>query len=346
MADNDDAAAPLLDERAARWAARVTSPVRRTSSAEAAALLDAVRTDLPAADRAARDWSGLGAELTPTRGRVVSRTGWVDANLVALRGAFQPLARKLSRRPPLAAQALGAQLGALLGLLSTKVLGQYVLPLSAARPGQLVLIGPNLLELDDRFGPLAPDVRRSVLVHEVVHRLQFEAVDWLGDHLRGLLRRYLEAARVDTSAVAELVSNLPDTVRKVRDSGSLMPLVEAVLTDEQVATVSEAQGLMSLLEGHGNAAMFRATEGLVGDPDRVRDALEQRRTDVTTRVLAAVAGLELKRRQYAEGETFVAAVVDAAGTAALNRAFAVADNLPSQEEIGAPQTWMERVAAA
>lgn len=346
VTDRDGATPALLDERAARWAARLASPVRRSSPGEAAALQRDIRAELPAADRAARAWSGLGSDLPPTPLRVVSRTGWVEANLVALRGAFEPLAGKLTRRPPLAAQALGAQLGALLGLLSTKVLGQYVLPLGADRPGQLVLVGPNLLELDDRFGALADDVRRCVLVHEVVHRLQFEAVGWLADHLRGILRRYLEAARVDASAVAELVSNMPEAVRRVRDTGSLMPLLETVLTEEQLAAVEEAQGLMSLLEGHGNAAMFRATGDLVRDPERVRAALEERRTDVTTRVLAAVAGLELKRRQYAEGEAFVAAVVDDAGIPALNRAFAAAENLPSHQEISQPHEWMARVAAA
>ena len=62
---------------------------------------------------------------------------------------------------------------------------------------------------------------------------------------------------------------------------------------------------MSLLEGHGNAAMYGATSGLIADPDGVRDHLGQRRGDVTSKVLNAVGGMEIKRRQYVEGEAFV-----------------------------------------
>lgn len=319
--------------------------MRRAAPRDAAALRDGVRADLPDVDAAARSWTGLGADLPATRLRVVSRTGWVDANLAALRGAFDPLAEKLTSRPPLAAKALGVQIGALLGLLSTKVLGQYVLPLGRPAPGELLVVGPNLLDLDERFGRLAGDVRRSVLLHEVVHRLQFEAVPWLGDHLRGLLARYLRAARVDTSALLELAGDLPGLIRRVRETGSLLPVVERVLTSDQVEAIREAQGLMSLLEGHGNAAMYRGSAGLVEDPRSIRRALEERRGDVTTRLLSAVAGLDLKRRQYREGEAFVAAVVEEVGTAGLNRAFAAPGNLPGYTEIGEPAEWLNRVAS-
>jgi coenzyme F420 biosynthesis associated uncharacterized protein len=337
---------PLLDESAAAWAAGVVAARRPTTAAEVASLRAEVLADLPGIDAAARAWTRLGAELPATTARVVGRSAWVRENLAAMRGAFDPLRAKLERHRRIGATVLGAQVGALLGLLSTKVLGQYVLPLGGPGGGQLLVVGPNVLALADDHGALATDIRRTVVLHEVTHRLQFDATPWLGDHLRQLLGRYLEHARVDRNAIAELAPRLPAAIAEVRESGSVQPLIETVLTPEQVEVIEEAQGLMTLLEGHGNAAMYEAADrDLIGDPEGVRDALASRRHDLTTKVLAAVAGLEMKKRQYREGERFVREVIDLAGVDGLNRAFAAPENLPRAEDVDDPSAWIARVTA-
>ncbi len=336
----------VIDERVAVWAARMVAPTRDVDARAVAALRAAVLADLPRVDAAARSWSQLGGGLPPTECRVIGRIGWVRANLAALRGSLRPVGAKLGGNRVIASRVLGAQLGALLGLFSTKVLGQFVLPFGGPGGGQLVLVGPNLLDLADEHGDLADDIRRTVLLHEVTHRLQFDASDWLGAHLRGLLETYLSHARVDPQAILDAAGRLPEAIARARETSSLLPLVETVLTPEQVAVVDQAQGLMSLLEGHGNAAMFSGEGGVVERPDDVREALASRRDDVTTRILTAVAGLEMKRRQYREGETFVRAVIDAEGVAGLNRAFARPENLPSADEVRDPSSWLARVPAA
>lgn len=272
----------------------------------------------------------------------MSRRGWVRANLIGLRGAFDPLAERLRGRP-FAPKVVGLQLGALFGLLSTKVLGQYVLPLGGPGQAQMVVIGPNVLELAERHGTLADDVRRTILLHEIAHRLQFDGVPWLGDHLRDLLRRYLEASRLDAQQVLETIARLPEAIRSLREGSQPASLLQVVLSDEQRELVDEAQALMSLLEGHGNATMYLASEELVDDTSAVRTAFEKRRTDLGTRVLSTVAGLDMKRRQYDRGEAFVRHVVERAGTDGLNRAFADPGSLPALDEIDDPGRWMRRV---
>jgi coenzyme F420 biosynthesis associated uncharacterized protein len=286
----------LIDERTAILAARLVTPHRRTAPEVAARLRDDVLADVPVLDEVARAWTRLGTELPPTNVRVVSRLGWVEANLRGLRGALVPLSGKVTNETVTGA-ALSVQLGVLLGLLSTKVLGQYVLPLGGPGQAQLVVVGPNLVDLTERHGALASDVRRIILLHELTHRLQFDAVPWLGDHLRGLLERYLEASRLDVTALVEAIGRLPDVVRALREEHHVAPLLRLVLTDEQRVIVEEAQALMTLLEGHGNAAMYGAADGAVRDPDRVRDALERRRTAVRGKVLRAVAGHQMNRRE-------------------------------------------------
>lgn len=338
--------APLIDARIALRSARLVAPVRPTDAGEVARLRAAVAADLPAVDEAARRWTQLGGDLPPTTARVVGRIGWVRANLVVLAGAFDALSDRVHGNRVVASRVLGTQVGALLGLLSTKVLGQFILPLDRPGSGELVVVGPNLLDLADDFGHLADDIRRTVLVHEVTHRLQFDGVDWLGGELRGLLDEYLAHARLDPGALLESAARLPEAVLEVGRTGSVQPLIEAVLTEEQAAVIARAQGLMSLLEGHGNAAMFAGSGEVVGDSEAVRDALASRRGDVTSKILTAVAGLELKRRQYAEGEAFVREVVDRVGIAGLNRVFDAPEHLPSVEEIRAPEAWLGRLGAA
>jgi coenzyme F420 biosynthesis associated uncharacterized protein len=343
--DPAEGQAPLIDEAAALRAARLVATRRATSPEEVAALRADVLADLPRIDAAARAWTRLGADLPPTTARVVGRTAWVRENLSAMRGAFDPIRARMGRRhSKVGSLVLGTQLGALLGLLSTKVLGQFVLPLGGPGGGQLLVVGPNVLDLGDDHGALAGDIRRTVVLHEVTHRLQFDATPWLGDHLRGLLGRYLEHARVDRNAIAELAPRLPEAIARVRDTGSVQPLLETVLTPEQLEIVAEAQGLMTLLEGHGNAAMYEAADNdLIADPEGVRSAMAARRDDVTTKILTAVAGLELKRRQYREGEAFVREVIDLAGVDGLNRAFAAPENLPRAEDVEDPPAWLARV---
>jgi coenzyme F420 biosynthesis associated uncharacterized protein len=325
--------------------AGLLAPTRRPDPARAAALTAAVHAELPAIDAAARAFTGLGADLPPTSIRVVGRTAWVRTNLEVIAASFEPLRDRLEQRPAASRRALGLQLGGLLGLLSTKVLGQFVLPLAGPGSGQLLLVGPNVLALAEEHGGLAEDIRRTVVLHEVTHRLQFDGTGgWLGDHLRGLVARYLAHTRVDGNHLAELVPKLPAAIAKAKETGELKPLFETVLTPEQSEVMDEAQGLMSLLEGHGNTTMYSAHDAGIADPEGVREAMASRRGDVASKVLTAVAGLEMKRRQYREGEVFVRAVLDQAGTEGLNQAFAAAPNLPRGGEIADPEGWLARVS--
>ncbi|MFP4310956.1 MAG: zinc-dependent metalloprotease [Nitriliruptoraceae bacterium] len=324
--------------------ARVVAPFPRHDPARAAALTRAVHAELPTIDAAARAFTGLGSQLPPTSIRVVGRSAWVRTNLEVIAATFEPLRDRLEQRPAISRRVLGLQLGALLGLLSTKVLGQFVLPLAGPGSGQLLLVGPNVLALAQEHGELADDIRRTVVLHEVTHRLQFDGTGgWLGDHLRDLVASYLAHTDIDANRLADLAPKLPAAIARAKETGELKPLLETVLTPEQAEVMDQAQGLMSLLEGHGNTTMYSAERAGITDPEAVRTALANRTGDLASRILTAVAGLEMKRRQYREGEVFVRAVLDRAGTDGLNQAFAAAENLPRADEIGDPDAWLDRV---
>src|ERR1700731_22962 len=116
-----------------------------------------------AADFARRvsDYSLLEApsELPPLE--VVDRPAWIAANLQSMRPLLAPVAERMgSDTGPLAGPLraasgvlLGAQVGALTGMLSQRVLGQYDLALlDAGVPPRLLLLGPNLAQAARHLG--------------------------------------------------------------------------------------------------------------------------------------------------------------------------------------------------
>lgn len=320
-------------------------PVSPTSPDEATRLRTAVGAEMPAIDAAARAWTQLGTDLPPTGVRVVGRMGWIDTNLEVVTALFDRVAERVPMRPAGSAQVVAVQLGTLFGLLSTRVLGQFVLPLAGAGGGQLVVVGPNVLDLARNSPEVAGDLRRTVLLHEVAHRLQFDGVPWLGPHLRQLVTTYLDDGPTDPAAILRITRRLPGAIVEALRGGGMEPIMHALLTASQVTTLDRAQALMSLLEGHGNATMHLATTDVVQDPAGVEEVLAERRDDLAGRLLRQVAGMERKQRQYDEGEAFVRHVVEDGGVARLNRAFEGPERLPSLEEIGDPASWLARTSA-
>lgn len=95
-----------------------------------------------------------------------------------------------SSRPRLgdkvAARLAGAQLGAALAFVATRILGQFD-PYS--QPGRLLLVAPNIVAAERAMALEPHGFRQWVCLHEQTHRAQFDAAPWLPDHLLGLMRR-------------------------------------------------------------------------------------------------------------------------------------------------------------
>ena len=62
-------------------------------------------------------------------------------------------------------------------------------------------------------------------------------------------------------------------------------------------------------------------------------------------MLQKVIGLEAKMNQYQAGESFIEAVEAAGGSELVERAWERPENLPTMDEIRAPQDWIDRISA-
>ena len=280
---------------------------------------------------------------------VMSRGEWVNANLNGLQRLLEPLAARVvpegAPRSGFRRKALGAQIGALLGYVSRKVLGQYDAFLPPDDDGLLYFVGPNLIDVERRFRLPPRDFRLWVAIHEVTHRVQFGATPWLRPYLERLIGRYLETVQVDSREVLAQLRRAVDAVRGGADwrgaNGILL-----LMNDEQRALFSQMQSLMTMLEGHATFVMNAVAEGQVQDLDRMRNALRQRRLTRSgvEKSFQQAIGFETKVKQYAAGERFVQAVVDRAGMDGFNEVWREEANLPTAEEIAQPARWVGRVA--
>lgn len=232
--------------------------------------------------------------------------------------------------------------------MSTRVLGQYdLLLMEEERPEDqdiVYYVGPNVLALEKRFAFPPREFRLWIALHEVTHRAQFTGVPWMREHFLRLVEGSVSAADPDPKRFLEAIRKAVDMVAHGRN-----PLDDGIMallaTPEQAEVLDRVQGLMSLLEGHGDITMDRAATDRIPSADRFSRVLRQRRQELRgpARLLQQAIGLDAKLRQYEAGERFIQAVEASGGPALLARVWEAPDRLPSLDEIKDPDRWMRRI---
>ncbi|HSH58083.1 MAG TPA: zinc-dependent metalloprotease, partial [Acidimicrobiales bacterium] len=185
------------------------------------------------------DATGLVSASGPARSRVTDRPGWVRANLASFQRMLAPLTDRLGQRMPrnpVAARTTravtGAEVGALLGWMSTRVLGHYDLLIvddeTASEQDLVYYVGPNVLALEKRFAFPPREFRLWLALHEVTHRAQFTGIPWLRGHFLSLVEASLGSIEPDPKRFVAALRRATDEVRARRnplDEGGLVALV-------------------------------------------------------------------------------------------------------------------------
>ena len=286
---------------------------------------------------------------------VVDRSMWIDSNVAGLAGLVEPLGDALAQAGGAnqAARTAGAklsamQLGAALGWMSGKVLGQYeVFTGDGAKP-RLLLVAPNIVAAERSMGVPAQDFRLWVCLHEEAHRVQFGASPWLSEHFSAEVNTFLMAADVGAGEAMKRLVVLVKTLVQVIGGDTEASLVEAAQNDAQRAVFERLSALMSLLEGHAEWVMDAVGPSVIPSLGTMREKFEQRRANPgqADGLLRRLMGMDAKLRQYSGGRAFVAGVVDRVGLAGFNRVWDSPATLPTLEEIAQPERWVERIHGA
>jgi coenzyme F420 biosynthesis associated uncharacterized protein len=340
-------------------------------------------------DFAARVSAYTGLELAPAQLpplEVVDRRAWIAANLRTMKPLLDPLTARIGggddsggglagivSGPLRAASGLlfGAQVGALTGVLSQRVLGQYDLALldDEVQP-RLLLLAPNLAQAARNLGVDRDELVLWVTIHEITHAVQFGGAPWLREHLGGMLLELIDGLQVklhprsrrdDLPAEQDKDKGTgggaggwfpkldglginPGQLRELLERARRGELLRLTLGDERWHLVERMQATMSLIEGHAEHTMDAVGAEVLPSLPRLRAALNRRRETrgLPWRVLERLLGLELKLKQYEVGKRFCDAVVQAEGPQALARVWEGPELLPSTAELETPRLWLVR----
>ena len=346
---------PVDWDLAARVAGRIGGKEPLADSYHYAALGPDFHELTARAEELVGDYTGLRSSSGPARAAVTDRAGWVQANIQSFQRLLRPVTERLADRlnqqklSTLTRRIGGFEVGAVLGWMSTRVLGQYdLLIIEDDRPedqDMVYYVGPNILALEKRYSFPPEQFRLWIALHEVTHRAQFTGIPWLRAHFLSLVNETLDAVDPDPKRFVAAAQALVDARRPgedpLRDGG--LPALLASPAERE--TLDRVTGLMSLLEGHGDVTMDRAGAGDIPSADRFSRVLRQRRNSATgvARLLQRLIGIEAKINQYQAGERFIAAVEKVGGPELVDRAWIGPENLPTMAEIRDPDVWIARV---
>ena len=312
------------------------------------------------AETAVLAYTGLEPEERVPAAEWVSRREWASINLGGMRSMISEVEGALERslpggeRNPLGAVAgrvLAAEIGALLGLASRRVLGQYEFGLLDDRAPRLLFVGPNIDAAVESLGGSAEETLEWVALHEVTHAVQMAAAPWVRPYLGERAKTLLQGAALRISP-AELAARargaLSSDPRRMLEAVRESDPLRLIAPESARGTLDEVQAAMSLVEGYAEHVMDAAAGEMAPNFARMRSGMEARREgrSAPVRLLLWILGLEAKLRQYREGKAFADGVADRSGIASLNLAWAGPQALPTNAELSDPDRWIGRVAPA
>lgn len=308
---------------------------------------------------------------------VVDRASWAKANTQSFAVMLDPVLRALAEKnanPGTATKAAvpgspgaavsstvtGAQLGAALAFLSSKVLGQYD-PFAALAPtasvanqasgGRLLLVAPNIITVERELRVDPADFRLWVCLHEQTHRVQFAAAPWLRHHMLAEIEKLGSLLVGDSENFGNRILESAKALGGRRgkagqeadpNRGSVLELLQ---NPEQKAALSHLTAVMSLLEGHANVVMDGVDSKIVPTVRTIRQRFNQRGKDrgVVERFVRNLMGLDAKMRQYSDGAKFVRETVALVGLDGFNVVWLRPQNLPTEAEIHNARLWVNRM---
>ena len=342
-----------VDWEFAKTTGRTFVPAGPTvTRAEAEAEVAAIRTAARVAREPVAETARMQTPPDAPDALVVDRATWIAVNADSMSALLDPtfdaMIAKRGGNPPGATavafggKVTGAEAGALLAFMASKVLGQY--DLAPGGTPALLLVAPNILSIATELGVERDDFRKWVCMHEETHRVQFTANPWLRDHMVEQARSLAVDLAPDPERLHEIAGRLTEKLPDLFREGST-GVADLFTTPEQRDKLAGLTAVMSLLEGHADVVMDDVGPAHIPTVAHIRARFSERRKGGGTpdRLLRRLLGLEAKMRQYRDGAVFVRGVQEKVGVEGFNAIWTSPDTLPLAREIEEPEAWVRRV---
>jgi putative hydrolase len=246
----------------------------------------------------------------------------------------------------------GMQVGSVVGHLSQRALGQYVLAIPWSTGDEVVVVTANVRGFAEDWSIPEEEAllwvcARELASHTVLSRPSVRA------RLEELLAALAASAAATQQGLAERLEGLGDPSGTGMDLESLQgmfgdpeALLGDLLTPESRRTSDQLTALAVVVDAYADHIADRVGRSLVGSHTLLAEAWYRRRIErgKGEEAAGALFGLDLEQHQVDRGRSFVAGVVERAGEEGLERLWTSARNLPTPAEVDAPGLWLERIS--
>lgn len=329
------------------------------------------QTDLDQAFRLAALWVSEAtaiAELAEPA-RSLTRGQWVEQTLPVWQELAEPVAtsiadaltRTLSEQAPEELQGVvqgagrlmrgiggslfAAQLGQVVGRLSTEVVGAGEVGIPVMPPGVAGILPQNFAAFGEGLEVDADEAALYIAARELARARLFRHAKWLRVHVIAQVAEIARGTLVDNAGLEDLASRFdpsePEELRQALMSGELLQRSES----GQAALV-RLENILATIEGWVDVVTTDATARLP-HADRLAEAARRRRAvgGPAEQALGSLVGLELRPRRQREAAAMWRAVTDAVGIEGRDGLWDYPDLMPESSDIDDPSGLVARLEA-
>ncbi|WP_156159202.1 zinc-dependent metalloprotease [Demequina gelatinilytica] len=314
-------------------------------------------------------WLDAVTDFDPARlePRVWSRAEWVEATLPTWRTLAGPVAVSVSHAlggllegaveaPPVdggidpsallrsvSPTVCGMHLGQAAGEMAREAFGATDLGIPLLAEPRVVMVPKAIADFASGLDIEEDAVRAFLALREAAHVRLFAAAPWLPGQLHTLIERYAQGITIDLEALEDAVRDAglgdPARLQKALNRG----IFQSQHSDEQKATLESIETLLALIEGWVDDVTMRAAAPHLADIGALREMMRRRRAagGPAEDTFANLLDLELRPRRMRDASSMWAALHARLGAEGRDEVWSHPDLLPTSEDLGAWQAWVE-----
>ncbi|MDQ1360487.1 MAG: hypothetical protein QOJ44_864 [Acidimicrobiaceae bacterium] len=243
---------------------------------------------------------------------------------------------------------VGLQLGSVVGHLSHRALGQYVLALPWPPADELLIVTANITSFAEDWSLPEEEALLWVCARELASHTVLSRPAVRG-RLDELIHEVAESAAAAQGGLSEQLQSLGEGGMDMESLQSLFgdpeALLGGLLTPEARHSSDQLTSLAVVIDAYADHVAELVGTSLVSSHSQLAEAWYRRRIERGKGEEAAgsLFGLDLEQAQVDRGRAFVSGVIERAGEDGLARLWSSARNLPTPAEVDAPGLWLERI---